>query len=45
MERELGYLIAPSTSWGRGLGTAAARAGVEFGFDGLGVHRWSQHCG
>ncbi|MBB5641133.1 GNAT family N-acetyltransferase [Cryobacterium roopkundense] len=42
-ERELGYLVAPSTSWGRGLGTAAARAGIAFGFDGLGLSRiWAE---
>ena len=43
VERELGYLIGPSTSWGRGLGTAAARAGVAFGFNGLGLSRiWAE---
>lgn len=43
VERELGYLIAPTASWGRGLGTAAARAGVEFGFENLGLGRiWAE---
>ncbi|MBG6059145.1 RimJ/RimL family protein N-acetyltransferase [Cryobacterium sp. MP_M3] len=43
VERELGYVVGPSTSWGRGLGTAAARAGVSFGFDGLGLSRiWAE---
>ncbi|WP_104134387.1 MULTISPECIES: GNAT family N-acetyltransferase [unclassified Cryobacterium] len=43
VERELGYVVGPSTSWGRGLGTAAARAGVAFGFDGLGLSRiWTE---
>lgn len=27
--RELGYAIGPSTLWGRGLATEAARAGIE----------------
>ncbi|WP_186320716.1 GNAT family N-acetyltransferase [Kocuria rhizophila] len=35
--RELGYLIGSSTSWGRGLGLAAARAGVHFAFDRMGL--------
>ncbi len=30
--RELGYLIGPSAAWGRGLGTAVARAGLAYGF-------------
>ena len=43
VERELGYVVGPSTSWGRGLGTAAARAGVAYGFDGLGLSRiWAE---
>lgn len=42
-ERELGYVIAPSTRWGRGLGTAAARAGLDYGFDQLGLSRiWAE---
>lgn len=42
-ERELGYVIAPSALWGRGLGTAAARAGLEFGFTVLGLRRvWAE---
>ena len=43
VERELGYLVGPSASWGHGLGTAAARAGVAFGFEGLGLTRiWAE---
>ena len=34
-ERELGYVIGPSTRWGQGLGKAAARAGLAYGFDSL----------
>ena len=42
-ERELGYLVGPSLRWGRGLGTAAAGAGIIFGFDMLGVRRlWAE---
>jgi RimJ/RimL family protein N-acetyltransferase len=42
-ERELGFLIAPFASWDRGLGRAAARAGVEFGFEALGLSRiWAE---
>ncbi len=29
--RELGYLIGPSPNWGRGLGHAAAQAGLTYG--------------
>ena len=35
--RELGYAVAPSALWGRGLGTAIARAGVRYGFECLGL--------
>ena len=31
--RELGYLVGPSCRWGRGLGLAAARAGIRCGFE------------
>lgn len=34
-ERELGYVVGPSTRWGRGLGTALARAGLEHAFTRL----------
>ena len=30
--RELGYVIGPSRRWGHGLGTMAARAGLDHGF-------------
>ena len=33
--RELGFVIGPSSRWGRGLGTMAASAGLEYGFDVL----------
>lgn len=36
-ERELGYVIGPSTRWGQGLGEAAARAGLEHAFERLGL--------
>src|SRR5699024_5940055 len=29
---ELGYVIGPSARWGQGLGTAAARLGLRYGF-------------
>ena len=29
---ELGYVIGPSVRWGQGLGTAAARLGLRYGF-------------
>lgn len=41
--RELGYLIGPAVRWGRGLGTAAAAAGLAYGFDALGLARiWAE---
>ncbi|MGI3785493.1 MAG: GNAT family N-acetyltransferase [Janthinobacterium lividum] len=41
--RELGYVIAPAREWGRGLGTAAARAGLAYGFHTLGLRRvWAE---
>ncbi len=42
-ERELGYAVGPSARWGRGLGTAAARAGIDWGFDSLRLDRiWAE---
>jgi RimJ/RimL family protein N-acetyltransferase len=35
LERELGFLIGPSTQWGRGLGGRAAKAGLVYGFEQL----------
>jgi len=35
--RELGYVIGARSRWGRGLGTAAARAGLDHAFDRLGL--------
>ena len=41
--RELGYVIGPSSRWGQGLGTAAARAGLAHGFRGLGLEEiWAE---
>lgn len=41
--RELGYLIGPSARWGQGLGTAAARSALEFGFIELGLESiWAE---
>lgn len=34
-ERELGYLVGPSSRWGQGLGSAIAAAGVTYAFDAL----------
>src|SRR5699024_6510082 len=40
--RELGYVIGPSSNWGRGLGGAAARAGLAHGFGFLHLeHIWA----
>ena len=36
-KRELGFLVGPSTRWGQGWGTLAASAGLEYGFDVLGL--------
>lgn len=33
--RELGFVVGPSSRWGRGLGTSAASAGLEYGFEAL----------
>lgn len=35
--RELGFLVGPRQRWGRGLGLAAARAGLHHGFTVLGL--------
>lgn len=41
--RELGYVVAPSSRWGQGLGTAIARAGLDHGFRVLGLRRvWAE---
>ncbi|BDZ64387.1 GNAT family N-acetyltransferase [Agromyces mangrovi Wang et al. 2018] len=41
--RELGFLIGPSARWHRGLGTAAASAGLAHGFRVLGLARiWAE---
>lgn len=41
--RELGYEIGPSARWGRGYGTLAARAGLDYGFRVLGLERiWAE---
>lgn len=41
--RELGYVIGPSSRWGHGLGTAAAHAGLHFGFEQLHLDRiWAE---
>lgn len=40
---ELGYLIGPSSRWGQGLGTAAARLGLRYGFTVLDLARvWAE---
>lgn len=33
--RELGFAVGPSARWGQGLGTLAASAGLEYGFEVL----------
>ena len=41
--RELGYTVGPSANWGRGLGTALARAGLAHGFEALGLETvWAE---
>ncbi|MDO5676726.1 MAG: GNAT family N-acetyltransferase [Propionibacteriaceae bacterium] len=41
--RELGFLIGSTASFGKGLGTAIARAGLEYGFERLGlVDIWAE---
>ena len=42
-ERELGYAVGPSVLWGRGLATAVARAGLDWGFERLRLNRiWAE---
>ena len=36
-QRELGYVVGPSTRWGQGIGTAIARLGLDHGFGHLGL--------
>ncbi len=41
--RELGFVIGPSSRWGRGLGTRAARAGLAYGFENLALESiWAE---
>jgi len=41
--RELGYLVGPSSRWGQGLGTELARLGLAHGFTELGLERiWAE---
>lgn len=41
--RELGFVIGPSHRWRQGLGTAAAMAGLAWGFTGLCLSRiWAE---
>lgn len=41
--RELGYIVGGRERWGRGLGTALARAGLDHGFDVLGLDEiWAE---
>lgn len=41
--RELGYVVAPSSRWGRGLGTAIAAAALDHGFAVLDLGRiWAE---
>jgi len=41
--RELGYLIGGRNRWNRGLGTLAAKAGLAYGFEVLGLGRiWAE---
>lgn len=42
-QRELGYEVGPSARWGRGLGTALARAGLAHAFEQLGLEEvWAE---
>lgn len=41
--RELGFVIGDRNTWGRGLGSRAAAAGLEHGFDCLGLEEiWAE---
>lgn len=41
--RELGYEVGPSSRWGAGVGTALASAGLDYGFEVLGLDRiWAE---
>ncbi|RKQ35080.1 GNAT family N-acetyltransferase [Kocuria tytonis] len=41
--RELGYVIGPSAAWGKGLGLAAAQAGVHHMFEIMGLETvWAE---
>lgn len=41
--RELGFLVGPCAAWGHGLGTAAAFAGLRYGFHKLGLKEiWAE---
>ncbi|GAA1488501.1 GNAT family protein [Brachybacterium sacelli] len=41
--RELGFEVGPSARWGQGLGTALARAGLDHGFEELGLEEiWAE---
>lgn len=41
--RELGYVVGPSTRWGRGLGGAIARLGLDHGFGVIGLREiWAE---
>lgn len=41
--RELGFLVGSRNDWGRGLGTAIARAGLAYGLDTLGLSEiWAE---
>lgn len=41
--RELGFLVGPREAWGRGLGMAAASAGLRYGFQELGLKEiWAE---
>ena len=42
-ERELGFLVGPSSRWNRGYGLRIAHYGVEYGFSVLGLTRiWAE---
>ena len=44
--RELGFVIGPSANWGNGWGTRAARAGLAYGFELMGLTSvWAEAVG